>query len=102
LAAHSESNEVQNVRNQIAPGSSGNSSACSGASAENGPCAQLKNAVDANRRDWALSVGSYVGAGALGAAALATWILWKPKSGALSATPTVGARSAGLVVAGAW
>jgi hypothetical protein len=102
VASRNEANEVQSLHNEIAPGSAwtNTQSPCVGASG--GRCAQLKTAIDANREDWTISAASYVAAGVLGAASLATWMLWKPKSGAVVARPAVGAQSAGLVLAGQW
>ncbi len=97
LAAADKASDAQNVRNS--PGWS--SSRCFGASAP--PlCTQLKGDVDANRGYWSVSAASYVGAGILGAASLATWMLWKPKPGALGAAPMLGAQGGGLVVDGRW
>jgi len=102
LAAQSEANQVQSLHNQLAPGSTWTSTVCTGAAGGSRPCSQLQSAVDANRQDWTLSAASYVGAGVLGAAALATWMVWKPKSGPVAVRPAVGAGSAGLVVGGPW
>jgi hypothetical protein len=63
---------------------------------------QVKSDVDANRTYWTVSAASYVGAGVLGAASLATWILWKPKSGAIAARPILDAQTGGVVVDGRW
>jgi tetratricopeptide (TPR) repeat protein len=76
-----------------------------GCHAASGPpaCAQLGDAVSANRQYWAVSMVAYVGAGVLGAASVATWLLWgaeKPK--ALAVRPVFGARSASLEVGGDW
>ena len=78
------------------------STGCSGANAGSAPCRELASAVDANRLNWGISTASYVCAGALAAASAATWVLWKPKSAALVARPSVGARSGGLVLDGQW
>ncbi|MDP9149454.1 MAG: hypothetical protein M3O36_05880 [Myxococcota bacterium] len=101
LAAANKANAVQNVQNQISPGSAWNGSECLGPSAS--PlCTQLKRDVDTNRAYWTVSVASYVGAGVLGAASLATWMLWKPKAGAVTAHPMLSAQSGGVVVNGCW
>jgi tetratricopeptide (TPR) repeat protein len=104
VASRNEANEVQSLHNEIAPGSAwtNTQSPCAGASGSSRLCAQLKTALDANREDWTVSAASYVAAGVLGAASLATWMLWKPKSGAVVARPAVGAQSAGLVLSGQW
>jgi tetratricopeptide (TPR) repeat protein len=99
IAAANKASDVQNVQNN--PGSAWSSSRCYGASAS--PlCTQVKGDVDANRAYWTVSVASYVGAGVLGAASLATWMLWKPKSGAIAARPMLGAQGGGLIVDGRW
>jgi hypothetical protein len=59
----------------------------------------------AAKRNWDLSIASYVGAGALGAASVAAWMLWRPrplgKEGVRMA-PAVTTRSAGLALYGEW
>jgi len=65
-------------------------------------CTQLKSEVDANRRDWTLAAIAYASAGVLGVASLTTWIVWKPRAGALAARPTLDARGAGFVLDGQW
>ncbi len=65
-------------------------------------CTQLKSDVDANRQDWTLAAIAYAGAGVLGVASLATWMVWRPKPGALTARPTLDARGAGFVLDGQW
>jgi hypothetical protein len=102
LAAMNKANEVQSTRAALAGGSAWTNAECTGASASSGSCAKLKSDVDANRRDWVVSAVSYVGAGVLGVASVATWLWWKPTSLAVSARPAVGARDAGLVVDGQW
>jgi hypothetical protein len=88
---------VQNLQNS--PASAWSSSRCYGQSAS--PlCTQVKDDVDANRAYWTVSAASYVGAGVLGAASLATWMLWK--SGAIAARPVLGAQGGGLIVGGRW
>jgi len=99
IAAANKASDVQNLQNS--PASAWSSSRCYGASAS--PlCTQVKDDVDANRAYWTVSAASYVGAGVLGAASLATWMLWKPKSGAIAARPVLGAQGGGLVVDGRW
>jgi hypothetical protein len=99
IAAADKASDAQNVQNS--PGSAWSSNRCYGASAP--PlCGQLKGDVDANRGYWSVSTASYVGAGILGAASLATWMLWKPKPGALAAGPMLGAQGGGLVMDGRW
>jgi hypothetical protein len=101
IAAANKANDAQNAQNEIRPGSAWNSSRCSGANAS--PlCTQLKGDVDANRAYWTVSAAAYVGAGVLGAASLATWKLWKPKSGAIAARPMLGTQLGGVVVDGRW
>ena len=101
IAATKEADDAQSVQNEIRPGSAWTGSKCFGTGAPT-LCTQLKGDVDANRAYWATSVASYVGAGVLGAASLATWMLWKPKSGAIAARPTLGVQGGGLVVGGQW
>jgi hypothetical protein len=72
LAAANKASDAQSAQTAISPGSAWNGSQCRGASAS--PlCTQLKGDVDANRAYWTASTLSYVGAGVLGAASLATW-----------------------------
>jgi hypothetical protein len=86
---------------QDSAGSGWSRNRCYGASAP--PlCTQLQGDVDANRAYWIVSAASYVGAGVLGAASLATWLLWKPKSGAIAARPMLDAQTGGVVVDGRW
>jgi tetratricopeptide (TPR) repeat protein len=99
IAAANKASDAQNV--QSSPGSAWSSSRCFGASASP-PCTQVKEDVDANRAYWTVSAASYVGAGVLGAASLATWMLWKPKSGAIAARPMLDAQAGGVVVDGRW
>jgi tetratricopeptide (TPR) repeat protein len=99
IAATDKANDVQNL--QDSPSSAWSSSRCHDASGS--PlCTQVKGDVDANRAYWTVSVASYVGAGVLGAASLATWMLWKPKSGAIAARPLLDAQTGGVVVDGRW
>ena len=99
IAAANKADDAQNVQNS--PGSAWSSSRCHGVSAS--PlCTQLKGDVDANRAYWTVSAASYVGAGVLGAASLATWMLWKPKSGAIAARPMLDGQTGGVVVDGRW
>jgi hypothetical protein len=97
VASLSQSKDVANLRNAIAPGSAWTGTTCSGGSA---PCRQLASDVAANRLNWGLSAASYVCAGALAAASVATWMLWKPKG--LVVGPTIGAQGAGLALGGPW
>ena len=99
IAAANKASDAQSVQNS--PGSAWSSNRCFGASAS--PlCTQLKGDVDANRAYWTVSAASYVGAGVLGAASLATWMLWKPKSGAIAARPMLDAQTGSVVVDGRW
>jgi tetratricopeptide (TPR) repeat protein len=99
IAAANKASDAQNVQNSA--GSAWSRSLCYGANAP--PlCTQYKGDVDANRAYWTVSAASYVGAGVLGAASLATWMLWKPKPGAIAARPMLGAQGGGLVVDGRW
>ena len=100
IASGNKASDVQSLHGEIAPGSTWTSAACGGPS-PNHLCAQLKDDVAANRELWTLSAASYVAAGVLGAASLATWF-WKPKSGGFVARPVVGARNAGFVLDGRW
>ena len=99
IAAANKASDAQNLQNS--PGSDWSSSRCYRASAS--PlCAQLASDVDSNRLNWSISAASYVGAGVLGAASLATWMLWKPKSPAIAARPMLDAQTGGVVVDGRW
>jgi hypothetical protein len=99
IAAANKASDAQNLQNS--PGSDWSSSRCYRAGAS--PlCAQLASDVDSNRLNWSISAGSYIGAGVLGAASLATWMLWKPKSGAIAARPMLDAQTGGVVVDGRW
>jgi hypothetical protein len=99
IAAANKASDAQNL--QSSPGSDWSSSRCYRAGAS--PlCAQLASDVDSNRLNWSISAASYVGAGVLGAASLATWMLWKPKSGAIAARPMLDAQTGGVVVDGRW
>jgi hypothetical protein len=102
IASTNKASDVQSLHNDLAAGSPWATTECSGASGSSALCTELKSDVDANRQYWAFSAASYIGAGVLGAASVATWILWKPKSGAVVARPTLGGRSAGLVIDGQW
>ncbi len=68
-------------------------------------CTRLNDETQAAKRNWAISIASYVGAGVLGAASLGTWTLW-PSTAATKAgarlTPVVTARSGGFVLDTEW
>jgi hypothetical protein len=99
IAAANKASDAQNV--QSSPGSAWSRNRCYAASPP--PlCTQLASDVDSNRLNWSISAASYVGAGVLGAASLATWMLWKPKAAAIAARPMLDARGGGLVVDGRW
>jgi tetratricopeptide (TPR) repeat protein len=100
IASLNESKDAANVHNEIAPGSAWTGTKCSGANAGSALCRQLARDVESNRLNWSVSAASYVCAGALAAASVATWMLWKPKG--FVARPTIGARGAGLVLGGQW
>ncbi len=102
MVAQNKASDVQDTRNQLARGSTWTNMECGGANASTPLCTRLKSEVDANRQDWTISMISYVGAGVLGVASVATWIWWKPKSAAFAARPTLDARSAGFVLDGQW
>jgi hypothetical protein len=102
LAAQKNARDAQSTRDSLAQRSAWNDAECTGASASSRLCMQLKSDVDANRQDWTLSAVSYVGAGVLGVASLATWLWWRPKSFAVSARPAIHPRNAGLVLDGQW
>jgi tetratricopeptide (TPR) repeat protein len=99
IAAANKASDAQNVQNGF--GSAWSSSRCYGASAPPS-CTQLASDVDSNRLNWGISAASYVGAGVLGAASFATWMLWKPKAGAIAARPMFDAQTGGVVVDGRW
>ena len=75
---------------------------CHGAAGGTPLCMQLKSDVDANRLYWGIATAATIGAGVLAAASAATWVLWRPKSAVVVARPSVGARSAGLLLDGQW
>jgi|SRR5580658_3069145 hypothetical protein len=87
------------VHSEIAPGSAWTAANCSGANAGSALCTQLASDVDSNRLNRSISAACYVCAGALAAASIATWILWKPE---LAIRPTIGARGAGFVLGWQW
>jgi len=100
IASLNQSKDAANLHDEIAPGSPWTGAKCAGPNAGSAPCRQLASDVDANRLNWSLSATSYVCAGALAAASVATWMLWKPKG--LVASPTIGARGAGFALGGPW
>ncbi len=69
-------------------------------------CAQLSDTVDAQSRDAAVSMGFYVAAGALAAAATVAWVVWPRRANknvglaGLSWSPLLGPERAGLLVQG--
>jgi hypothetical protein len=102
IAAKNRASDAETTQNELAPGRAWTTDPCSGASGSSRLCMQLKSDVEANRQDWTLSAISYVGAGLLGVASVATWIGWKPKSAGLVASPTLGAHGAGIALDGQW
>ena len=94
--------DAQKVQNQLAPGSAWNGEPCAGASGSGALCSRLRSDVDSNRQNWTLATTSYAAAGVLGAAAAATWVLWRPRGSAVTARPAVGMQSAGVVVSAPW
>jgi hypothetical protein len=102
MAARNQASSSQALRSTVDPAGTG--SACFGIAS--GACASLGDDVQAARRNSTLSTASYAAAGALGAASLATWMLWRPGSepGPKSAflVPTVTPRGAGLLVTRDW
>jgi hypothetical protein len=67
-------------------------------------CADLSAAVSDQSRYYWLQVGFYVGAGALAATAVTTWLLWPnaTRESSWSIQPAVGARSAGAQFVGSF
>ena len=105
IAANRNDDSAQALRTTLDhPPNSAGSSACFGAAATSSPCAQLRDDVQAHDRNATFSIAAYAGAGALGAAALATSLLWRPRSSnrAVALRPTVGVRSAGLTLSSVW
>ena len=100
LAALREANDAASVHNQIAPGPAWTGMNCSGPNAGSPQCRQLASDVDSNRLNWSISAASYACAGALAAASVVTWVLWKPKG--LVAHPPMDARGAGFALGGQW
>ena len=102
VAAQSQAGDAQATRNAIAAGSPWTNRECAGANAGTRLCTHLQSDVDANRQDWTFAAIAYAGAGVLGVASLATWMVWRPKPGAFTARPTLDARAAGFVLEGQW
>jgi hypothetical protein len=102
VASGSNAADAQKVQNQLASGSASTGQPCAGSSSSNALCNQLRTDVDSNRLNWTIATASYVTAGVLGAAAAATWVLWRPRGAAVTARPAVGAQSAGVVLSGQW
>jgi hypothetical protein len=103
VIAKNQASDAGSARAMLDP--TGVGSACYGAAASSGPCVALSGETEAARRNWTLSVVSYAGAGALGAAALAAAMLWRPGPPAavgIQMAPLVTARSAGLSLHGDW
>ena len=100
IAALREANDAANLHNQIAPGAAWTGMQCSGANTGSPQCRQLASDIDSNRLNWSISAASYACAGALAAASVVTWVLWKPKG--LVAHPTMDARGAGFALGGQW
>jgi hypothetical protein len=98
IAARDKANDAGRLH--AAPGWT--RSECWGASGGSALCTQLRSDVAANRQEWGISTAATIGAGVLAAASAATWVLWKPKSAAVVARPSVGARSGGLILDGQW
>jgi tetratricopeptide (TPR) repeat protein len=97
IAALHQANDAARVQKQIEPGSMWTGTKCYASSPL---CKQLASDIDANRLTWTISAVSYACAGALAAASIATWALWKPKG--LVAGPTMDARGAGFALGGHW
>lgn len=102
VASGSDAADAQKVQNQIAQGSAWNGQQCAGPGSSSALCNRLGSDVDSNRLNWTIATASAVAAGVLGAAAAATWVLWRPRGAAVTARPAVGAQSAGVVVGGPW
>jgi len=83
----------------------GTGGVCFGPAGGSSWCMRLNDETTAARRNWTLSMASYVGAGVLGAASVATWMLWPSISASKAGarlTPVLSARGGGFVLDGAW
>ena len=101
--AKGQASDVQTERATLDPANKGD--ACIGAAGSSAACRRLNDDVQSAHRNWNLSIASYIGAGALGLAALATWTLWHPqgqKPSALSVQPALASNGGGLLVGSAW
>jgi hypothetical protein len=102
VASGNNAADAQKVQNQVASGSAWNGEQCAGSSSSSALCSRLRTDVDSNRLNWTIATASYVAAGVLGAAAAATWVLWRPRAAVVTARPAVGRQTAGVVLSGQW
>jgi hypothetical protein len=103
IAARQQASNAQTISTTIDPNGTG--TACYGAAGSSASCVTFNDDTQAAKRNWTISIASYVGAGVLGAASLATWMLWRPTSPAkvgVRMAPAVSAHTAGLVLHGEW
>jgi hypothetical protein len=80
-------------------------SSCWGPNAGAGSCSQMKSDVEANRRDWMVSIAAYAGAGLLAGGAAIALTLWpggEPTHVGLRLGPSVADGATGLVLGGRW
>jgi hypothetical protein len=101
IAAQNRASDFRAVRSEL----DAQNLWCTGGSGSSLACTRLRDDSDANRQDWAISTAAYVGAGVLGVASIATWMLWradKPRAASALFLPVVSARSAGVEVGGDW
>jgi hypothetical protein len=94
LASRSDEAAANGLRSQIGSGG------CFGTSRA-AQCAALQLAAGVQSRDAWISVGSYIGAGVLAGAGVATWWLW-PSLAPLRAAPAFGPGYAALMLDGKW
>jgi hypothetical protein len=98
---HSAS-EARSLSGQLDPDPSGSACTRSPTPTQCGPLAQ---AIQRTNDQHALSVGFELGGGVLAAGAVATWLLWHPRSpqvGGLYVDPVLSARGAGLALGSDW
>jgi hypothetical protein len=104
IATQNKAANVHSLQSEIAP-SGLTGTQCAEPSAPAASCAQLKNDLDANRRDWAISTAAFLGAGVLAGASAAAWTLWRtrpPSAAALRLQPMVATHGSGLSIGGGW
>jgi len=103
VGARNQASDASAATAKVDP--NGSRSICFGPAGGSSWCTRLNDETQAAKRNWAISLAFYVGAGVLGAASLITWTLW-PSTAATRAgarlTPVVTARSGGFVLDTEW